>query len=386
MNKQKICIIGANLTGLVTAISLSKLNCEIDLITGHNNQNLNSNRTLAISQHNLEFLNKLNISKSIKQDIWPCSKIKLYSEIESEKFSEIFEFNNYNDQMKIFYIIKNSELIKHMMAKIEKTKNISIIKNKEINKIENQGLLKGIKFNNNKLKYNLIIVCTGSNSDLVKNLFRNQTIENSYNETSVTVILRHKSLENNIARQIFLNDAILALLPISKTKTSIVLSIKKNAKQSDLFFKNKIKFYTKKYLKNIIFEKNLEYKDLNFLIRKKYYTDRILLFGDALHVVHPFVGQGFNMILRDLENLEKILSKKISLGLDIGSYDILSEFSNEIKSSNFVFSIGINILKNSFSIKNNHVKKIRDDAFKILNKNDFTKNIFFNIANRGFRF
>ena len=32
MKKQKICVIGGSLTGLVTAISLSKLNCEIDLI------------------------------------------------------------------------------------------------------------------------------------------------------------------------------------------------------------------------------------------------------------------------------------------------------------------------------------------------------------------
>ena len=35
MEKQKICIIGGNLTGLVTAIALSKLNCQIDLITGN---------------------------------------------------------------------------------------------------------------------------------------------------------------------------------------------------------------------------------------------------------------------------------------------------------------------------------------------------------------
>ena len=34
MQKQKICIIGGGLTGLVTAIALSKLNYNIDLILG----------------------------------------------------------------------------------------------------------------------------------------------------------------------------------------------------------------------------------------------------------------------------------------------------------------------------------------------------------------
>ena len=40
MEKQKICIIGADLTGLVTAITLSKLNLKIDLIAGNINQDI----------------------------------------------------------------------------------------------------------------------------------------------------------------------------------------------------------------------------------------------------------------------------------------------------------------------------------------------------------
>ena len=107
----------------------------------------------------------------------------------------------------------------------------------------------------------------------------------------------------------------MALLPISNTRTSIVWSVKKEIKKKDnLFVKNKIKFYTKNYLQNIKFVTDIEYKDLNFLLRNKYYQDRILLFGDALHMLHPFVGQGFNMTLRDLVSLEKILSEKNKFG------------------------------------------------------------------------
>ena len=67
MEKQKICIIGGSLTGLVTAISLSKLNCEIDLVIDSPIQNQKSIRTIAISEKNFDFLNKLNISKSLKK-------------------------------------------------------------------------------------------------------------------------------------------------------------------------------------------------------------------------------------------------------------------------------------------------------------------------------
>ena len=87
------------------------------------------------------------------------------------------------------------------------------------------------------------------------------------------------------------------------------------------------------------------------------------------------------MTLRDLRCLEKILKEKINLGLDIGSSDVLSEFSNEAKPRNFSFSIGSDLLKNALPFK-----KIRNDIFKILNKSNFAKDVVFDVANRGFRF
>ncbi len=382
MKKQKICIIGGGLTGLVTAISLSKLNCSIDLITGNAMQNLKSNRTIAVSENNFDFLNKLNISESLKREVWTCSIMKLYTEIKNEKFSKIFELNNENKQEKILYMLENSKIMKLMMSKIQQIKSISVKNHKKVSSISTSGLLKSVKFNNNISKYNLVIICTGYNSSLIKNLFNDQVIKNSYKESAITTILSHSSHKNNTVRQIFLENEILALLPISNTKTSIVWFVKNDVrKKNDLFLKKKIKLYAKNYLKNIKFVTNIEYKGLNLLIRNKYYLDRTLLFGDALHVIHPFVGQGFNMTLKDLACLEKILTQKINLGLDIGSFDVLSEFSSETKPRNFAFSVGVDLLKNSFSYK-----KLRNSILMILNKSNFAKDIFFEIANKGFRF
>ena len=100
--------------------------------------------------------------------------------------------------------------------------------------------------------------------------------------------------------------------------------------KNDLVLKKKLNFYLKNYLEKIKFKTKIEYQDLNFSVTNKYFKNRILLFGDSLHTIHPLAGQGFNMTLRDLSSLEKTLSNKINLGLDIGSLDILSEFSDEI--------------------------------------------------------
>ena len=237
----------------------------------------------------------------------------------------------------------------------------------------------------------MIIICAGYNSNLLNNFFRNTVFKKRYNEIAITTILKHDFLKNNIARQIFLNNEILALLPISNTQTSIVWSIKKSLfnkyeYKKGLFLKKKIKFYTKNFLKKIKFISKMEFKDLNLIIRKKYYKDRVLLFGDALHVIHPLAGQGFNMTLRDLTSLEKILKEKISLGLDIGSSEILSEFSNETKPRNFMYSMGVDVLKSSFSSQNQPYKEFRNKILTNLNKSIIAKDFFLNLADKGFRF
>ena len=387
MRNQKICIIGGGLTGLITALSLSKLKINIDLIAGNIEQNLTSGRTLAISQNNYDYFNKLNSSIFTKKDFWPCSEIKLYSESKNNSFAEIFKITK--DKKKVFYMMESSKVLRHLIKNIKKSKFISLKNNKEVNAISSGGLLKSVKINEVTSKYNLIIICTGKNSSLIQKYFPDKSFGYSYDETSITTILKHSSLRNNIARQIFFDDEIFALLPVSNTKTSIVWSIKKSRTKKYLNKKQvekKIKFYSKNYLKNMKFLKKIERKDLNFFTRDKYFYNRVLLFGDALHSVHPLAGQGFNMILRDLSILENILRDKIKLGLDIGSIDILSEFSNKVKSTNFAFSIGIDFTKKIFSIKQKKLKYLRNLVLAKLNKNQTAKNFFYNLGDKGLKF
>jgi len=387
MKKQKICIIGGGLTGLVTAITLSKLNCHIDLLAGNINQGLKSNRTVAISQNNYEFLNKQNIFKTKKNKLWPCTKMKLYTQDKNKKISEIFEINKESNAKKVLYMSENSKIIKLLLNKMKNIKSINIKKNTIVSEILDSGLLKTVKFKNKKKKYNLVIICSGSNSNIVKNIFKKNFTKYSYEEMSVTTIVSHKIYKNNTARQIFLDNEIIGLLPISNTKTSIVWSVKKNLyEKNNLVLKKKLNFYLKNYLEKIKFKTKIEYQDLNFSVTNKYFKNRILLFGDALHAIHPLAGQGFNMTLRDLSSLEKTLSNKINLGLDIGSLDILSEFSDENKSKNFIFSAGINLVKNSFSVQNKTFKSLRDIFLKNLNKSNLAKDIFLSLANKGLKF
>jgi len=388
MKKQKICIIGGGLTGLITAITLSKLKVSVDLIVDRMESNIDSNRTIAISQDNYDFLQDLKVFKLNNNQFWPCKGMKLYTKNKNNKVEEIFKLEKINK--KIFYMIKNSKVIDLALRELKKDKSISIIKNRKINDIFSSGSLNYIKVKKKILKYNLIILSAGGASSLVKKIFKEKSLEHSYGETSLTTIIKHNTFSNNIARQIFLEDEIIALLPISKNQTSIVWSAKKSLLNEkiniNLLFKDKIKTYTKEYFNKIKVDKKIEKRNLNFLIRKKYYKERVLLFGDSLHVIHPLAGQGFNMIIRDLMSLSKALKNKINLGLDIGDESLLSEFSNDSKPRNFVYSIGIDLTKSYFSVKQKSFKNLRNRMLTIVNKSKLAKIFFFNLANRGLRF
>ena len=394
MKKQKVCIIGGGLTGLITALVLSKLNLHIDLITGSKEANIKSNRTTAISQDNYNFLKKLKIIDSSEVDFWPCSTMQLYTKNKNSKPEEIFKMNkDKKPEEKILYVINNSQTIKNLKKNIKKTKSINVKSEKNVSDIVSNGLLKSLKFKNlDSSKYNLVIVCTGRSSKLLKNR-KSEELKHSYDEWAVTAVVQHNLFKNNTVRQIFFDDEIFAFLPISNTKTSIVWSIKKsllknfyNNNKNNNFFRKKINEYSKIFLKKPRLSSKIEYRDLNFMIRNKCYVNRVLLFGDSLHSAHPLVGQGFNMTLRDLIILEKTLEQKLNLGLDIGSLDVLKEFSDEITPRNFVYSIGVDFLRKTFSINDKSFKSLRNLIISNLNKNNFAKDFTYNIANRGLRF
>tara|TARA_Y100001970_G_C14214385_1_gene848766 strand:- start:459 stop:1631 length:1173 start_codon:yes stop_codon:yes gene_type:complete len=389
MKRQKICIIGGGLTGLLTAVTLSKINLEIDIISDNPKKKINSNRTVAISQENLNFLKKLNLPKLKENLFWPSLKMKLYSYNEEKIFSEIFNLKSEKEK-KILYVADNFRIIKDLLNNIKNNKLVNFKTKKKVSNIYNGRFLKSIRFKNkinDKSKYNLVIVCVGRNLKLINSLFGDNFLKKSYNEISATTKLKHSSLKNSVVRQIFLKNGTLAFLPLSKTKTSIVFSLKKESipidKDKVTFFKKEIFFYANNFYKKIKFCSNIEFADLNLLIGKKYYSNRTLLFGDSLHAVHPFAGQGLNMTLRDLKNLQKVLKERVNLGLDVGTEDVLHKFTKLVKSKNFVYSLGIDFLRNIFMVKNKNFRYFRNKVIGEINKKNIYKSKFFDIANKG---
>ena len=378
MKKQKICIIGDGLTGLATALILSKLDIEINLIRKSKIiKKSGDNRTTAISESNYSFLLGYLNNTDLKA-FWSCKNIDLYH----EKLSQYYHFMNFsNNEKNLMHIVKNEKLKKIFLKKLKKQKNIKII-NEEIKKININD--SSVLIKNKKVIFDLIILCLGSKSKIVEKLVGKRFINDDLKEIAFTSLVKHDSIITE-PKQYFLKEGPLAILPLNKKIFSYVWSMNESYRSHK---KNEIKNLVYSKLKNIL---NLKTKiileePMSFPISFKFNVNlskkNLLVLGDGSYNVHPIAGQGFNLILRDIKKLFDFMNNHLSLGLQIKDSLFIKKFVNSRKPENLLFGLGINFT-NKFFMHNKSTSLLKEIILKDLNKFEFLKKLSLKISDKG---
>jgi 2-octaprenyl-6-methoxyphenol hydroxylase len=178
-------------------------------------------------------------------------------------------------------------------------------------------------------------------------------------------------------------------LPLSPVATSVVWSVKNKSKTENIILneKNKLEF-----LQNItagIYDKikvasQIESFPLTFNFLSKIALFRTIFVGDITHKIHPIAGQGWNMSLRDIDDLRRILKEKLSKGYDIGAVEVLQEFEKKTKLSNLLFAVSIDLVRRAFRSQSSSIKKVRKKTFSIVSQPTLMNKII-DIADKGLR-
>ncbi len=357
----KVCIIGNGLTALTLAKVLEKKDLLVDIFFTKKFKKSHNTRVLGISKSNTEYFNKEILN--IENISWKINTIKVFSETVSN--NELLKFSN--PKKEIFSIIENQKLYNMIENNLKKKKKITF---KQIH--NHQDIFK----DENKLVINCDLF-----HPITKKYFSNN-IRKNYNSFAYTALIKHKKIKNDIAVQIFTNNGPIAFLPISNTKTSVVYSYKNINFKNEVDIKKLIKEFNPKYeILDIIESTKFELKSSHL---RKYYDKNILAFGDLLHKIHPHAGQGFNMSLRDIKQLSELIDKKLDLGLDLNN-SILDEFQKKTKSSNFVFSAGIDLIYEIFNFERQIKSKFIIKSIQNIGKNKIVNKIFKKFADDGLR-
>lgn len=348
-----VCILGHNLTSLALSKALIKIGLEVDLIENKKIKAYPKSRTLGISKSNIQFF--CNEISNINKLCWNIKDIKILSDNDLNK--ELISFTNKDY---LFSIIKNHELYKNLKHNLKKNKKF---KEKKVFKESDYDL----------------IINTDLNHNYTKKYFYKK-IEKNYSAFAYTTILKHRKIKNNQAIQVFTKNGPFAFLPISNTETSLVYSFNGRINLNKKKFIKLINKYNKRL--EIIKISEINYFPLKSSNLRSYYYKKILAFGDMVHRIHPLAGQGYNMTLRDMKTLVKIIQNKIDLGLPIDQ-SINSEFEKKTKSQNYLFSKGIDLIYEIFNFERKLNNKLINQTISLVGKNNKLNKVFKLIADYG---
>ncbi len=377
-----VAIIGGGLIGAAAAISLSDLGVNVVIIEKKSNfsnlKNYDDKRTIAISEGTKKFLSKINVWEDLGFYSQPIKKIKIID----RNFTNILDFDNSRRDSNLGYILKNQILINKLYKKLIKKKNIKIINNDQVYKIEHNSENIITLSNKHKIQSKLLIAADGKNSP-TRSMLKTTYFKKNYNKKAFVINITHTANHNAVAYEFFNKFGPLAILPMKKETNNYSSSIvwtndteylEELSKKADTNIINVLEKHTSGVIGNIktINSKNLF--PITAHINSKFYERRLIYIGDSAHSIHPIAGQGWNLGMRDVNSLLKVSKKHLNLGLNLGSNNFCKEyhedtfydayrlyqvtdkldniFLNSNKITTIIRSLGFDFLKNNKNFKN----------------------------------
>jgi len=162
---------------------------------------------------------------------------------------------------------------------------------------------------------------------------RIQTYAFAYDQTALVATLAHEAPHRGVAVQHFLPGGPFAMLPLGGDVSSLVWSERRPeaeriAQADDETFLREAERRAGPDYGRLSLAGPRGAFPLRFVLARRFVGSRLALVGDAGHVVHPLAGQGFNLALRDVAALSRIVADAARAGEDIGSDAVLDNYES----------------------------------------------------------
>jgi 2-octaprenylphenol hydroxylase len=228
------------------------------------------------------------------------------------------------------------------------------------------------------LEASLLIGADGATSAVRRKAGVKQNIW-EYNQKGVVCVVRKSDSNPGTAWQRFLPGGPLAFLPLSDGRSSLVwtlptLEADRVLGLCDADFSEELQEVSSDWLGDVIECGPRAAFPLLMRLSDHYVAGRVILLGDAAHVVHPLAGQGVNLGLADAAALVETLLENRKTGKDIADRDSLRKFESWRKSESEVMAAGIHGLRGIFQSAG--LSGLRKIGMKLISRNWFIREAF----------
>lgn len=175
-----------------------------------------------------------------------------------------------------------------------------------------------------------------------------------YDQSALVAHVRWPAYSAALAWQCFLPEGPLALLPLVDGRASIIWSMPGALAQRRLelpaeAFLAELTQATQGRFGEAVAVTARRTVPLRWLLAQRYVTDRLVLLGDAAHIVHPMAGQGLNLGLRDGWCLCRELQAARQGGRE--QEQALRRYARERRSENTLAVTGIDLIGRVFGLQ-----------------------------------
>ncbi len=351
-------IVGAGLVGSLAAIALFKNNYKV-LIVEKNKSINDDKRTLAVNANSRDFLKEIGLWHKLANEEEPIEKILIKDSINKEDL--IFQ----NPDESMGSVIYNESLLKAARKYLDYNKLLITGIDLDLQKISPSS---HINIKNKTFYFKKVIISLGKNFSDIEKIKR----INFYSKHHAYVgFFNHQINHKQIAYEIFTPNGPLAVLPApnkTKNKSTFIYSTQENLNLNNL--SNLIKFNFKKTHGNIKLINSINFFPINPHLAETKKKD-ILILGDTAHSIHPVAGQGWNLGIKDIQELLILLK---NLNIDHPDFDRI--YSSKRTVENFTYLSFTSLINYLYENKQPVTKPIIRLSFTILNSIPKLKQLF----------
>ena len=223
--------------------------------------------------------------------------------------------------------------------------------------------------NGDRLSAQLIIGADGQRSK-VRECSGIETSQNAYHQAGLVCNVQTELPHDNTAWQCFTSDGPLALLPLEGNLCSVVWSVPQSRCEQllelpDSHFNAEIGSAFAQVLGQLQVISERKSFPLQGAHSDRYIGHRVVLMGDAAHVVHPLAGLGLNLGLEDVRCLSELLANSNRV---LGSERVLRTYERTRKSENLVMQRALEGIDSLFRSEQPAVKTIRSLGVNFTNR------------------
>lgn len=277
------------------------------------------------------------------------------------------------------YIVENRVSVAAMHQQLKNQPGLDCLMPASVSAVSNQPAMARLTLDSGKqLGARLLIAADGAQSP-VRAMTGFTTREWDYEHEAIVCSVRTEQKHGQCARQIFMDDGVLAFLPLAAPGDeaghwcSIVWSVLPTRAHAlmglpDQAFCQTLSYASEHWLGDV----QQTGRRFSFPLTQRHAVDyvqgRTVLVGDAAHSIHPLAGQGANLGLADAVILARELSSGKAAGRDPADPLVLARYQRLRKPHNLSMMLMMEGFKRLYADQPLAVRWLRNTGMKAVNQ------------------